>query len=98
MRTAFEEWLGALERIVRAAEERRVEQMILIAVLLAEERDPAEAQEELRRTERLLKIMRTQRSLLIGAHSGSPASGRSLDLAVASAAVSSAAPPDLAHL
>jgi hypothetical protein len=68
MRAALEEGLAALERIIAAAEERRIEQMIRIAVLLAEEQDPSEAQEALRRTERLLKIMQTQRILLIGVH------------------------------
>jgi len=68
MRAALEEGLAALERIIAAAEERRIEQMIRIAVLLAEEQDPSDAQEALRRTERLLKIMQTQRILLIGVH------------------------------
>ncbi|WP_156394066.1 hypothetical protein [Methylobacterium sp. Leaf94] len=68
MRAALEEGLAALERIIATAEERRVDQMIRIAVLLAEEQDPTDAQDALRRTERLLKIMRTQRTLLIGVH------------------------------
>ena len=68
MSVALEEGLAALERIIAAAEERRVDQMIRIAVLLAEEQDPTETQDALRRTERLLRIMRTQRTLLIGVH------------------------------
>lgn len=63
----LEDGLGALNRIINQAEERRVEQMIHIAVLLAEEGDSAETQAELARTERLLRIMRTQRTLLIRA-------------------------------
>ena len=87
MRAALEEGLGALERIISTAEARRVDQMIDLAVRLAEEQDPAEAQEELRRTERLLKIMRTQRTLLIGAQAATSVGRRSLDAAVASAAM-----------
>ena len=64
----LEDGLGALDRIIAGAEERRVEQMIHIAVLLADEGDPTETQAELARTERLLRIMRTQRTLLIRAH------------------------------
>lgn len=63
-----EDGLGALGRIIARAEERRVEQMIHIAVLLADEGDPIETQAELARTERLLRIMRTRRTLLIPAY------------------------------
>jgi hypothetical protein len=98
MRAAWEEGLAAVERIIATAEQRRVEQMIHIAVLLAEEGDAAETQEELRRTERLLKIMRTQRSLLIGAHSGPRSEGWSVDPAIAAAAQSGPPAPDFAPL
>lgn len=64
----LEDGLGALNRIIAGAEERRVEQMIHIAVLLADEGDPTETRAELARTERLLRIMRTQRTLLIRTH------------------------------
>lgn len=63
----LEDGLGALDRIIAGAERRRVEQMIHIAVLLADEGDVTETQAELARTERLLRIMRTQRTLLIRA-------------------------------
>jgi hypothetical protein len=65
MAVTIEEGLGALERIIAWAEERRVEQMIHIAVQLADEWDPIDTQVELAQTERTLRIMRAQRALLI---------------------------------
>lgn len=65
MTVSIDEGLGAMDRIIARAAERRVEHMIHIAVLLADEKDPTDAQAELARIERLLRIMRTQRTLLI---------------------------------
>lgn len=65
MAVSIEEGLGALERIIARAEERRVEQMIHIAIQLADEWAPIDTQAELAQTERMLRIMRTQRALLI---------------------------------
>lgn len=94
MRAALEEGLAALERIIAAAEERRIEQMIRIAVLLAEEQDPSDAQEALRRTERLLKIMQTQRILLIGVH---PAPSDTVGTRETSSVAASLSGPATAH-
>lgn len=73
MTAAWDEGLGAVERIIATAEARRIEQMLRIAVHLAEDRDAADVEAELGRTERLLKIMRGQRTLLIGARARRPA-------------------------
>jgi len=97
MSVALEEGLAALERIIAAAEERRVDQMIRIAVLLAEEQDPSDVQDALRRTERLLKIMRTQRTLLIGVHPVPTATVAEVDPVLA-AALSGPAPGHAARL
>ena len=94
MRAALEEGLAAVERIIAAAEERRIEQMIRIAVLLAEEQDPSDAQEALRRTERLLKIMQTQRILLIGVH---PAPSGTVGTLETSSVAASLSGPATAH-
>lgn len=59
-----EDGLGALERIIAKAEERRVNTMIQIAFLEADDLNSAEAHTDLGAVERLLKTMRKQRSLL----------------------------------
>jgi hypothetical protein len=59
-----EDGLGALERIIAKAEERRVDTMIHIAFLEADDLDSTEAHTDLVGIEKLLKTMRRQRSLL----------------------------------
>lgn len=60
-----EDGLGALERIIAKAEERRVDTMIQIAFLEADDMDSTEAHASLAAAEKLLKTMRKQRTLLI---------------------------------
>jgi len=60
-----EDGLGALDRIIAKAEERRVDTMIQIAFLEADDLDSTEAHASLAATEKLLKTMCKQRSLLI---------------------------------
>jgi hypothetical protein len=59
------EGLGALERIIAKAQEQRVNTMIHIAFLEADDVNSTEAHAELADIEKLLKIMRRQRTLLI---------------------------------
>ena len=61
----MEEGLGALERIIGKAQERRVNAMIQIAFLEADGMSLTEAHAELADTEKLLKTMRRQRTLLV---------------------------------
>lgn len=60
-----EDGLGALERIIAKAEERRVDTMIQIAFLEADDLDSTEAHASLAAVEKLLKTMRKQHALLI---------------------------------
>lgn len=59
-----EEGLGALERIIAKAEGRRVDTMIQIAFLEADNLNSTEAHADLAAIEKLLKTMRKQRRLL----------------------------------
>ena len=61
---SMEEGLGALERIIGKAQERRVNTMIHIAFLEADDMNSAEAHAELADIEKLLKTMQRQRTLL----------------------------------
>jgi hypothetical protein len=61
---AMEEGLGALDRIIGKAQERRVNTMIHIAFLEADDLSSAEAHAELADIEKLLKTMQRQRTLL----------------------------------
>lgn len=54
--------LATLDRLISEAEERRVEQMLEIAAVLAEDKDATEAEDGLRQIEQLLVRMRAQRS------------------------------------
>jgi hypothetical protein len=60
-----EEAFGALERIISKAQERRINTMIHIAFLEADDLSSAEAHAELADIEKLVKTMRRQRTLLI---------------------------------
>ena len=60
-----EDGLGALERIIAKAEERRVDTMIQIAFLEADELSSTDAHTDLASIEKLLKTMRKQHALLI---------------------------------
>jgi hypothetical protein len=62
---SMEEGLGALERIIGKAQERRVNTMIQIAFLEADDLCSTEAHIELADIEKLLKTMQKQRTLLI---------------------------------
>jgi hypothetical protein len=59
-----EDGLGALERIIAKAEERRVDTMVQIAFLEADDLNSTEAHTDLAAFEKLLKTMRKQRRLL----------------------------------
>ena len=59
-----EDGLGALERIIAKAEARRVDTMIQIAFLEADDLNSTEAHADLAAIEKLLKTMRKQRRLL----------------------------------
>jgi len=50
--------IASLDDLIAQAEERRVERMLHIAFLMAEDADPAEAEEGLRRIKSLLVTMR----------------------------------------
>lgn len=52
--------LAGLDSLIREAEERRVEQMLHIAFLIADDADTAEAEDGLRQMEALLMSMRVQ--------------------------------------
>ena len=52
----------SLKDLIAQAEERRVEQMLHIAFLMAEDADPSEAEDRLRQIEALLVTMRLQRA------------------------------------
>jgi hypothetical protein len=65
MNVAIEDGLGALERIIAKAEERRVDTMIQIAFLEADDLSSTEAHTDLAAVEKLLKTMRKQRHLLV---------------------------------
>lgn len=56
-----EDRLAGLDRLIAVLEERRVEQMIRIAFLIADETDTTEAEAELREIEAALARMRVQR-------------------------------------
>jgi hypothetical protein len=60
-----EEAFGALERIISKAQEQRINAMIHIAFLEADDLSSAEAHAELADIEKLVKTMRRQRTLLI---------------------------------
>jgi hypothetical protein len=64
MSVAIEDGLCALERIIAKAEERRVDTMIQIAFLEADDLNSTEAHTDLAAIEKLLKTMRKQRRLL----------------------------------
>ena len=64
MTVSINEGLGALERIITKAEERRVDTMIQIAFLEADDLNSTEAHTDLAAIEKLLKTMRKQRRLL----------------------------------
>ncbi|MCJ2131321.1 hypothetical protein [Methylobacterium sp. E-045] len=57
--------LDALGSLIARGEERRVNAMIHIAFLEAEDQNPHEARADLMAIEKFLKTMRTQRALLI---------------------------------
>lgn len=59
-----EDGLSALERIIAKADERRVDTMIEIAFLEADDLNSTEAHADLAAVEKLLKTMRKQHSLL----------------------------------
>jgi hypothetical protein len=61
MTVSINEGLGALERIIAKAEERRVDTMIHIAFLEADDLNSTEAHADLAAIEKLLKTMRKQR-------------------------------------
>lgn len=65
MAWSLEDGLCALKRIIARAEEQRVNTIIRIAFLEADEVSSAEAQAELLAVEKLLKTMRRQHSLLV---------------------------------
>jgi len=60
-----EEGLCALKRIIARAEAQRVDTMLQIAVLDADEVSSAQARADLVAVEKLLKTMRRQHSLLV---------------------------------
>jgi hypothetical protein len=62
MSDVAEDRLATLERLISEAEERRIEQMIQIATVLADDEDATEAEDGLRQIEELLVHMRAQRS------------------------------------
>lgn len=64
MGVTVEDGLGALERIIAKAEERRVDTTIQIAFLEADDLNSTEAHTDLAAIEKLLKTMRKQRRLL----------------------------------
>lgn len=64
MNRLAEDGLDALERIIAKAEERRVNTMIQIAFLEADDLNSTAAHTDLGAVEKLLKTMRKQRSLL----------------------------------
>jgi hypothetical protein len=59
-----EDGVGALERIVAKAEERRIDMMIQIAFLEADDLNSTGVHTDLAAIEKLLKTMRRQRTLL----------------------------------
>ncbi|GJD93317.1 hypothetical protein [Methylobacterium iners] len=64
MEDAPHDRLAGLDRLIRETEERRVEQMLHIAFLMADEADTTESEESLRQIEALLARMRVQRVML----------------------------------
>ncbi|MGU3363072.1 hypothetical protein ACLBWX_22435 [Methylobacterium sp. M6A4_1b] len=64
MAATVEDGLNALERIIAKAEVRRVDTMIHIAFLEADDLNSIEAHADLATIEKLLKTMRKQRLLL----------------------------------
>ena len=74
-----EEGLGAFDRLINQAQERRVDLIIHIAFLEADEASSTEAHTELADIEKLLKTMRRQRALLVA--SGHPNEAASLQAA-----------------
>ena len=62
---SVEEGLGAFERIIAKAQEQRINTMIHIAFLEADDMSSTEAHAELADTEKLLKTMQKQRTLLV---------------------------------
>jgi hypothetical protein len=65
MVVSVEDGLGALERIIAKAQVRRVDTMVHIAFLEADNVRSVEAHAELADIEKLLKTMRRQHNLLI---------------------------------
>ena len=55
--------LSTLDHLISEAEARRVEQMLHIATLLAEDKNAAEAENDLRQIHGLLKRLRVQRGI-----------------------------------
>lgn len=55
--------LAALDRLIAVLEERRVEQMLRIAFLMADEADATEAEAGLREVETALARMRVHRAM-----------------------------------
>lgn len=62
MSDTAEDRLATLNRLMGEVEDRRVEQMLHIATVLAEDEDPTEAKDGLRQIEELLAYMRAQRA------------------------------------
>lgn len=79
MAPLIEEGLGAFDRLITRAQERRVQLMIHIAFLEADELSSTEAHTELANIENLLKTMQRQRTLLVA--SGHPNEAASLQAA-----------------
>ena len=79
MAPLIEEVLGAFERLITRAHELRVQLMIHIAFLEADELSSTEAHTELANIENLLKTMQRQRTLLVA--SGHPNEAASLQAA-----------------
>lgn len=62
MKEVMENFWATLDHLITEAEERRVEQMLHIATVLAEDKDATEAEEGLRQIENLLMRMRAHRA------------------------------------
>jgi len=63
MEEATRNRLGTLDHLISEAEERRIEQMLHIATLLADGESASEAEEGLRQIQQLLMRMRAQQRL-----------------------------------
>lgn len=63
MTDSKQDQLGALDHLISEAEARRVDQMLYIATLLAEDESATDAENDLRQIHGLLKRMRVQRGI-----------------------------------